>query len=267
MFSNENNVYELIEYYKNIHKYFIKNKEYIYNVLKGLENEIVIQETKNYQEEEENDFSNFYFFYIQTLNNINLQRRSGLILKKSNNLVIKNEDDFLVGLNFSNCEINSEIRIYLNTLNFRKKIFNTKITEKNKNNIFLPINNKDFFPYFLTNRDSQLIIHSNKNIQKIDVIYLKLHRNYSTKFLNFGSVITNFQGNTYLEFKDYHLKMKFCQKPIPNFLVFYWDQDKYYGRKILNYYKNYKIKEQVKELLEENYDYYDDISNLLCKFI
>ena len=265
MFSNSNNVFELINYYKNIHKYFIKNKEYIYNVLKGLENEVVIE---NNEKEEEGDFSNFYFFYIQTIHNINLQRRSGIIIKKNNYVELKNENDFLVGINFSNIKIGSDIRIYVKTYNSKKMIYNTRITRNNQNNIFLPVNNKEFFPFFLTNRDCNIIVQSNNSISSLDLIYLKLHRNFSNKFLNYGNFLLNLKGNTFLEFKDYNLKIRYINDNInPNMFIFYWNIDKYYGRKILNAYKKYKIKKQVKKLLEENYNYYDDINNLLCKFI
>jgi len=266
MFTNNENVYELIEYYKNIHKYFMKNKEYIYNVLKGLENEVVIQNVE--EETVEGDFSNFYFFYIQTVHNINLQRRSGLIIKKNNYVELKNDDDFLVGLNFSNIKVGSEIRIYVKTYNSKKMLYNTIITEENKHNIFLPVNNKEFFPYFLTNRDCSVIVQSNNNITKLDLIYLKLHRNFSNKFINYGNFLINLKGNTFLEFKDYNLKIRFINNDIkPNMFVFYWNLDKYYGRKIFNMYKKYKIKKQVKKLLEDNYNYYEDVSNLVCKFI
>lgn len=260
------NVYDLINYYKDLHEYFIKNKSKIYNILKGLTNEIIIEENDEEKKKTNNgDFSNFYFFYIQNLKP--KIRRSNFRLSNVRELHIKHGDDFLVGLNLSNCKIGSDIRITLCTQNFRKKIFRVIITEKNKNNIFLPINNKNFFPFFLCNLNAKMIIQSNNNIPEIDTIYLKLHRDYSNKFFSFGNYLINLQDNTYLEITDYKVKLYFTNNEIiPNEFLFYCNLDKYYGRKIYNYYRYYKLKRFVKQFLTYEYDLYDDITNTICKF-
>lgn len=261
------NPYELINYYKDIHEYYHKHKQNIYNILRGLDNEIIIQEDDKKDNDENNgDFSNFYFFYIQTLKPIT--KRKTFRLKNVKEIKINNADDFLVGLNFSKCEIGSDIRINLNVNNLRKKIFRVIITEKNKNNLFYPINNKNFFPYFLSNENVKLTIQSNKNIPEVDCIYLKLHRNYSNKFFNFGSFVLNFRDNTYLEFKDFSVRMLHSYQEIyPNEFLFFWNIDKYYGRKIFNFIKKCKLKRFVKNFISNEYNIYDDISNTLCKFI
>lgn len=259
------NEYELINYYKEIYKYYNKNKEKVYSILKGLTNEIIIEENDKNKEESGN-FSNFYFFYIQNIKP--RVRRSNFRLVNVKDIEIIKSDDFLVGLNFSKCKIGSDIRIILATQNFKKKIFRIILTEKNKDNIFLPINNKEFFPFFLSNNNIKLIIQSNFKIPEIDTIYLKLHRNYSIKFLNFASYIINLNHNTYLEFKDYNIKMIFNNnRIIPNCFLFYWDLERYYGRRIFNYIKKYKIKKYIKNHIEKEYNIYDDITKTLCKFI
>lgn len=249
------NIYEILNYYKDLHKYFNNNNQNIYKILKNLKNEIIIQDNK----EEEGDFSNFYFFYIQNIKPIK---------KNLFQLVINNANDFLTGLNFSKCDIGSDIRIILTGNNIRKKIFRILINKKNKDNIFYPINNKDFFPFFLTNDNVKLILQSNKHLKEIDCIYIKLHRDYSNKFLNFGSYILNFRDNTYFEFKDYNVKILHSNKEIyPNNFLFYWNLNKYYGIKILKFFKLCLLKKEIKKTLIKEYNLYDDIINILCNFI
>lgn len=259
------NVYELINYYKDIYTYYQKNKQNVYNVLKGLTNQIIIEENDDNQEDGV-DFSNFYFFYIQ---NIKPRiKRSNFRLVNVKDIEIKNSDDFLVGLNFSKCKIGSDIRIVLHGQNFKKKITRIILTEKNKNDIFLPVNNKEFYPFFLSNNNTKLIVQSDNKISEIDTIYLKLHRDYSTKFLNFATYLMNINNNTYIQFSNYNVKLLFeNDRIIPNEFLFYWDLEKYYGRKIFNSIKKYKIKKYVKKFIEEEYNLYDDVSNTLCKFI
>lgn len=260
------NTYGLINYYKEIHEYYMKNKEKVYNILKGLTNELIIEETKEKEEVNDGDFSNFYFFYIQTLKPV-LKRKNFKMLNIKQ-IHIRNDDDFLVGLNFSKCKIGSDIRIILNYQNIKKKIFRILITKENKDKIFLPINNKNFFPFFLSNLNTKLIIQSNNSINEIDTIYLKLHQNYTNKFFNIASYIVNLQHNTYLDFSNLNIKLYFSNDTLhPNEFMFYFNMDKYYGRKIFNYIKKYKIKKYIKELLLLEYNLYDDISTRLCKFI
>lgn len=265
-FFDNNNIFELLDYYKKIHKYFLNKKDYIYNVLKGLNNEIIIEKDERENKiEDEYDFSNYYFFYIQNITN-NIHRKSGMKIKRTN-LDITNAVDFLVGLNFNNLPINSNIRIFLTFGNIRKNILNVTITEQNKNNIFLPINNKDFFPYFLVNRNVKMTVFSDKELTQIDCIYLKLHSNYSNKFLNFPSYLLNSHENTYYEFKDYNIKIKYLNgNIIPNNYMFYFNVDKYYGRKIFNFFKKIKMKNELKRVMEKN-GFYKDINNFLSNFI
>lgn len=262
------NPYELVNYYKDIHEYYQKHKQNIYNILTGLENEIIIEENNKEEQKNDGDFSNFYFFYIQ---NLKVQERRGTFrLVNVRQLNITNADDFLVGLNFSKLDIGSDVRIYLTQNNSRRKtqIFRTILTEKNRKNIFLPLNNKNFFPFFLLNNNYTLTIISNKGITSIDAIYLKLHRNYSNKFFNFGCYLLKYTENSYFEFKDFNLNIIYNnQEILPNEFLFYWNLEKYYGRKIFNFIKKYKLKKFIKEFVTEEYDIYDDISNTLCKFI
>lgn len=266
LYEENNNVYELINYYKNIHKYYIKNKNKIYNILKGLDNQIIIEDDKN-NENNENDFSNFYFFYIQNIKSKREIIRNSFRLNNSKQIYIKKNNDFLVGLNFSKCEIGSQLDIFV-VSNINKKIFNLKITEKNKNNIFLPINNKNFFPFFLVNDNLKLIIYSNKNIPEIDAIYLKLHQNYSNKFLNYGNYLINLNKNIYIEFNNYNVRIiAENYKIFPNEFIFYWDLENYYSTKIYKYIKKYKLKKTLKQYIDENHNIYKDISNIICKYI
>jgi len=260
------NVYELIDYYKNIYKYYIKEKNNIYNILSGLDNEVVIQDDNN---KYNNDFSNFYFFYIQKISNKkNNNRRSGFKLKKINNIIINKSNDFLVGIKMNNCDINSNISIYSYTKKYKILINNFKLDENNKNNIFLPIYNRDFYPFFLSNNSNKIIIESNNNINSVDLIYLKLHPSYSNKFLNYGSVVYKIKDNNYIEFKDYFTHIHNINYTIfPNDFIYICDIEKYYGIKILKYLKKCVLKKHLKKILYDKYDYYQDVTNLLCKFI
>lgn len=263
------NPYELVNYYKDIHEYYQKYKENIYNILTGLEDEIVIEEnSKEIERKETGDFSNFYFFYIQNLKV--RERRGGFKLVNIRQLNITHADDFLVGLNFSKLEIGSDIRIYLSQNNSRKKnqIFRIILTKENRKNIFLPLNNKNFFPFFLLNNNYTLTIMSNKGITLVDAIYLKLHRNYSNKFFNFGSFLLKYTNNSYFEFKDFNLNIIYNnQEILANQFLFYWNLEKYYGRKIFNFIKKQKIKKYITHFISNEYDIYEDVSNTLCKFI
>ena len=106
----------LNRYYSDCHSYFFSNRKKIYNILNGLKTESrdMIVDTpdsnSNMNVDNNNNFTDFYFFYIQKLPTI--KKRSNFSFY-NNNVTIPRNLDLLVGLNFSNYKPVTEIQIFL----------------------------------------------------------------------------------------------------------------------------------------------------------
>lgn len=275
--------YNLLKYYERLHNYYNDKKDDIYKILKNITNNNILMDNqvknekinnKNNNENTNNttngDFNDFYFYYIQKIKAIT---KRGSFNIKNNKVYIKNANDFLVGINFSKYKIGTQFKIFLNYFNIRKQILSIVLNEKNKNITFLPINNKNFIPYFLSDNNLKVEIISSEYLNKeIDLIFLQLHRKYNNLFLNYGTFLINYDMRTFIEFTNYKIDIKYYNNnDIQNFLnneyVFYYDIHKYYGRKILKYFQNRKIKNFLKDYLYYNFNIYTDINNIISNML
>lgn len=257
-------------YFSDFHSYFFSNRDKVYKILNQLKQEEseMYLETENTDSniDNNNNYTDFYFFYIQKFNTI--KKRSNFSFY-NNNIIVPRNLDLLTGLNFSNYDIDTEFKIFIEYGNTKKKINSITLNEKNKNDIFLPINNINFFPYFLIDENIKLSIYSNKKLNKrINLVYLKLHRDIIHRFKNYGSFLINIKNNSFINIYDYNLEIKYIKKNKiqSNEFVFFYDTEKYYGLKILKFFKRVMLTKFLKQFLYEEYDIYKDITNIILKY-
>jgi hypothetical protein len=260
----------LIRYYSDFHSYYYTNRNKIYQILNKLKRDTgeMFLDTQNSNPgmDINNNFTDFYFFYIQNFNTI--KKRSNFTFY-NNNVTLPRNLDLLTGLNFSNYDIGTEFKIFLEISNTKKKISRIILTKENKNDTFLPVNNLDLFPYFLVNENVKLSIISNKRLDKfINLIYLKIHRDISYKFKQYGSFLINIQNNSFINIQDYNAEIKFVRKKnlSSNQFVFFYDTEKYYGLKILKFFKRVMLTKFLKQFLDDEYHVYKDITNIILKY-
>ena len=261
----------LKKYYSDFHSYFFSNRNKVYKILNKLkreENEMYLDPVNNgnFNIDHNNNFTDFYFFYIQKFHTI--KRRSNFTFY-NDNIIIPRNLDLLTGLNFSNYDIGTEFKVFIEYGNTKKKINFIILNEKNKNDIFLPINNIDFFPYFLVDENIKLSIYSNKTLdKKINLVYLKIHRDIIHKFKNYGSFLINIRNSSFINIYDYNLEIKYIKKNKVqhNQFVFFYDVKKYYGLKILKFFKRVMLVKFLKQFLDEEYNIYKDITNIILKY-
>jgi len=264
----------LIRYYSDFHSYFYSNKNRIYKILSGLKQDngdIMLDAEQNprhtnYSVDSNNNFTDFYFFYIQNFNTI--KKRSNFSFY-NNNIIIPRNLDILTGINFSNYDEGTEFKIFLEIGKIKKKISRILLTKQNKNDIFLPINNIDFFPYFLVNENIKLTIYSNKKMNKnINLIYLKIHRDIIHRFKNFGSFLINIQANSFINIQDFNAEIKYVKKKniISNQFVFFYNIERFYANKIYKFIKRVILYKFLKEFLYDEYDVYKDVTNIILKY-
>lgn len=260
----------LIRYYSDFHSYYYSNRNRIYKILSKLKREtgeIFLDTPKsNSNIDSNNNYTDFYFFYIQNFNTI--KKRSNFTFY-NNTITLPRNLDLLTGLNFSNYDIGTEFKIFLEIGNTKKKISRVILTKENKNNTFLPVNNLDFFPYFLVNENIKLSIISNKKLNKnINLIYLKIHSDISNKFKQYGSFLINIQNNSFINIQDYNAEIKFVRKKnlTSNQFVFFYNIEKYYALKIYKFLKKCILSNFLKEFIDDEYNIYKDITNIILKY-
>jgi hypothetical protein len=264
----------LIRYYSDFHSYFYTNRNRIFRILSGLKNEngdMMLDAEQNprhtnYSVDSNNNFTDFYFFYIQNFDPI--KKRSNFSFY-NNNMIIPRNLDILTGINFSNYDEGTEFKIFLEIGKMKKKISRIILTKKNKNDIFLPINNVDFFPYFLVNDNVKISIYSNKKMdRKINLIYLKIHRNILHQFKSFGSFLINIKDNSFINIQDYNAEIKYIKKKnlVSNEFVFFYNIERFYGNKIFKFIKRIILRKFLIEFLDDEYDVYKDVTNIILKY-
>jgi len=260
----------LIRYYSDFHSYYYSNRNKIYKILNKLKRETgeMFLDTQNSNSgvDRNNNFTDFYFFYIQNFNTI--KKRSNFSFY-NNNCILPRNLDLLTGINFSNYDIGTEFKIFLEIGNTKKKVSRVILTKENINDTFLPINNLDFFPYFLVNENIKLSIYSNKKMDKnINLIYLKIHRDIVHKFKQYGSFLINIKNNSFINIQDYNAEIKFVKKKnlVSNQFVFFYNIERYYGTKIFKFFKRIILYKFLKEFLDEEYDVYKDITKIILKY-
>jgi hypothetical protein len=261
----------LNRYYSDFHSYFFSNRKKIYNILNGLKEEshemIVDTPTSNsnMNVDHNNNFTDFYFFYIQKLDT--LKKRSNFSFY-NNNVTIPRNLDLLVGLNFSNYKPETEIQIFLETGKTRKKIARYILTKKNVDDVFLPVSNLDFFPYFLVGEQTKLVIYSNMKLDKeINLIYLKIHRDLVNKYLDYGSFLINIRENSFINIQDFNVEIKYFKKKNlrTTQFVFFHNTERYYALKIYKFLRRVLLRKFLIQYLDDEYDVYKDITNIILK--
>jgi len=261
----------LNKYYSDFHSYFYSNKKNIYNILSGLKEEthdmIIDKPTENSNSniDRDNNFTNFYFFYIQNLKTI--KRRSNFTFY-NNDVIIPRNLDLLVGLNFSNYKLGTVLKICIENGKELKTISRYVLTQKNIDDVFLPVNNLDFFPYFLTKEDIKLIIYSDGKLDKdINLIYLKIHRDLVEKYKNIGSFLINIHTNSFINIQDFNIEIKYIKKKNlkTNQFIFFYNAEKYYGMKIYRFFKRILLRKFLIKFLDEEYNIYKDLTNMILK--
>jgi len=260
-------------YYSDFHSYFFSNRKKIYNILNGLKQEsrdMMIDDTQtpdsNMNVDNNNNFTDFYFFYIQKLPTIKIRSNFSFY---NNNVVIPRNLDLLVGLNFSNYKPGTEIQIFLETGKIRKKISRYILTEKNINDVFLPVSNLDFFPYFLVTEQTKIVIYSNDKLNKdINLIFLKIHRDLVNKYLDYGSFLINIRENSFINIQDLNVNIKYIKKKNlkTSEFVFFHNTEKYYALKIYKFLKRVLLRKFLIKFLDDEYDIYKDATNIILKY-
>jgi len=104
--------------------------------------------------------------------------------------------------------------------------------------------------------------------KRINLVYLKIHRDIIYKFKNYGSFLINIQNNSFINIYDYNLEIKYIKKNKVqhNQFVFFYDVKKYYGLKILKFFKRVMLAKFLKQFLDEEYNIYKDITNIILKY-
>jgi hypothetical protein len=262
----------LYKYYKHLHSYFYGNRRRIYNILNDLTTEQLIVDNPSQSEhvtsevDEHNNFLNFYFFYIQ---NFNPRIRRASFFIYTNKMKIPRNYDFFSGLNLSNYEIGNKFEIFLEHNHIRKSVCTIILNKNNINDVFMPIANKDMFPFFLTNDTTKLIIESNVKLKKnINLIYLKIHQSIVHKYMRIGSFLINIESNSFINIQDFNVIIKhYKKKKIKNNeFVFFYNIERFYGMKILNFFKRIRFRKFVKKFLDQEYNIYNDLSRMIIKY-
>jgi len=237
-------------FYKDYHNYFIRNRNNFSEDMK-----ILNGESQYFSKYSQKDYS---FYYLR-----NYQQLAYTIK------IIKCRD-ILNGIYFGNYPIGSEFTIYKKSypLDVLLKI---KLTEKNKDDIFLPINNRDFLNIFLLSSQEFYITSNRILMEPMYLIYSNIKRNFHNYFFNPKYFIQKIEKSHYFVYTEHFVSIndfentKFQDEYSMYF--FYFDIDKLYGRKILRFYRKYRFKQIAKKVLEDDYHICKDITKIILTFL
>jgi len=237
-------------FYKNYHNYFIKNRNKFEKDMLSLG-----EKSQYFSQYSEIDFS---YYYIRNFSRL------------SNDVELLKCRDILNGIYFGNYDIGTEFIIYQEShpINILLKI---TLTEKNQNSIFLPIRNKEFLNIFLLSSQKFYIKSSINMREPIYLIYSNISLCYQYRILNSRYFIQKLEGMNYFTYTE-----NFCSQNCFNNTIFteeyndyffYFDVDEYYGRKILKYYRYYKLKNKILNILKDDIGICNDVSKIIVDFL
>ena len=237
-------------FYRNYHDFFIKNRN---NFEKDM---LTLGEKSQYFSDQSQ--LNFSFYYIRNFTII------------SNITELLKCRDVLNGIYFGNYDIGTEFLIYQESypINVLLKI---TLTEKNKNNIFLPIMNKEFLNIFLLSTQRFFIKSNVLLTEPIFLVYSNIKLKYQYQLLSSKYFIQKLKNNNYFIYSDRFCSPNCFQNTIftneQSDYFFYFDVDEHYGKKILKFYRHYKLKKESLKVLKYDLNICNDISNEIIKYL
>jgi len=230
-------------FYKNYHNYFITNRRNFQKDILSLDKKIL-----NISQYSDKGYS---FYYIKKNNEL------------TNNIELIRHRDILNGIYLGNYDIGTEFFIYQEEYptNILLKI---KLTEKNHKNIFLPIKNKEFLNLFLLSR--RFYIKSNVILtEPLIFIYSNIRLSFQYQLLSSKYFIHKLERSSYFIYEGCSENTIFTNEK-SNF-YFRFNVDEYYGKKILNFYRKYKLKKECLYILTKRFNIYNDIANEIIKYL
>ena len=237
-------------FYKDYHNYFIRNRTSFSEDIKRLDGE-----SQYFSKYSTDDFS---FYYLRNLSQLAYTTK-----------LIKCRD-VLNGIYFGNYPIGTEFTVYKHSCKI-DIILKIKLTERNKYDIFLPINNRDFLNIFLLSTQNFYITSNVILTKPIYLLYSNIKRSYHNYFFNPKYFIQKIERSNYFVYTEYFVSTNHFEntnfKDEYSMYFFYFDIDKLYGRKILRFYRNYRLKKKAKKILENDFNICKDITKTILTFL